>query len=340
MRISVAICTYNGEKFIREQLESILSQTHPVDEIVLCDDQSTDLTVVIAESVLSSFQGDSLIIVNDKALNVARNFQKAYDLCTGDIIFSCDQDDVWLPNKVEVMLEEMENEAVVLSFTDAIVVDEVLHETGSLWETVGVSYEQINTTQNYYDRLMKSCIVTGATMAFKRSLWEICRPIEAPCIQDMWISFIAPFYGDVVAIPKKTILYRRHSNTVTPVGRKQYQNSQNRKRRSKKITVLKNMAVTTNQDWFFSEYYRMDAVVKRFSSEKHTLYFNKLMDALQTHHIIQKCAELKSPIKKVYLLSILLIEKKYTKYRGNIRRFCADIIYSILYGWKSEEKTV
>jgi len=92
--ISVALCTYNGELYLREQLESILKQTFPPDEIIICDDGSTDTTI----KILEEFRRKSFIPVkvyyNKENLGVSKNFEKAISLCSGDIIFLSDQDDV------------------------------------------------------------------------------------------------------------------------------------------------------------------------------------------------------------------------------------------------------
>ena len=102
--ISVAIATYNGQEFIKEQLLSILNQTMPVDEIVICDDQSSDDTVKIIQELLC----DKIYLYqNEKNLGYKLNFKKALSYCKGDYIFLCDQDDIWLENKVEVMMQIM-----------------------------------------------------------------------------------------------------------------------------------------------------------------------------------------------------------------------------------------
>ena len=104
--ISVAIATYNGQEFIKEQLLSILNQTMPVDEIVICDDQSSDDTVRIIQELLC----DKIYLYqNEKNLGNKLNFKKAPSYCKGDYIFLCDQDDIWKPNKVQTMIEIMQN---------------------------------------------------------------------------------------------------------------------------------------------------------------------------------------------------------------------------------------
>lgn len=104
MKISVALASYNGEKYILEQLASILDQTVQVDEVVIVDDRSTDRTAEVVEDFIKNHGlKDWKFVVNDKNLGFAANFHKAISFCEGDLIFPCDQDDVWVKNRVEVM---------------------------------------------------------------------------------------------------------------------------------------------------------------------------------------------------------------------------------------------
>jgi len=103
MKLSVALCTYNGEKFIEQQINSILNQSISIDEIVICDDQSTDKTVEILKKLQSEHKA-IVVIENEINLRSTKNFEKAISLCTGDFIFLSDQDDVWNAQKVEKTL--------------------------------------------------------------------------------------------------------------------------------------------------------------------------------------------------------------------------------------------
>lgn len=122
--ISVAIATYNGQEFIKEQLLSILNQTMPVDEIVICDDNSRDNTVQIIKDIQKEYKNiDIRLIQNDNNLGYKLNFKKALSFCDADFIFLCDQDDIWLENKVEVMtqiMNEDKNIKVLASTYDLI----------------------------------------------------------------------------------------------------------------------------------------------------------------------------------------------------------------------------
>lgn len=101
--VSVAMCTYNGANYIEEQLLSIFGQTKYVDEIVICDDQSTDDTVGLIRHLAERFPGRIRLFINEERLHVSANFEKAILLCKGDFIFLSDQDDVWHANKVETL---------------------------------------------------------------------------------------------------------------------------------------------------------------------------------------------------------------------------------------------
>ena len=104
-KISVALCTYNGEKYLHQQIDSILNQTVPVHEIVVCDDGSNDQTSKILTQYQTKFPEVFKIHFNTENLRSVKNFEKAISLCTGDIIFLSDQDDIWEENKVEVFIK-------------------------------------------------------------------------------------------------------------------------------------------------------------------------------------------------------------------------------------------
>ena len=120
MTTSVALCTYNGASYIQEQIESILNQTMPVDEIVVCDDGSTDNTIHIIQEIATSVTGKIRLIKNPTNLGLCTNFINAISLCKGDIIFLSDQDDVWHKNKVEKLTHYLiQHPKIDLAFSDA-----------------------------------------------------------------------------------------------------------------------------------------------------------------------------------------------------------------------------
>ena len=215
--ISIALCTYNGEKYIIQQLESIINQSILPKEIVICDDISTDRTIEVAKDFLKSQEIINWsLFKNDKNLGVTKNFEKAISLCTGDIIFTCDQDDVWLHNKIETCVDEFfNNPDLLMVFSDAYLVDDNLSKTGlNLWSAVYPQMNKLITHKDFINVLAKNNIMTGMTMAFRRKLVDISVPFDKDWIHDYWLAITGSLIGQVKAIDKPLVLYRQHSSNV------------------------------------------------------------------------------------------------------------------------------
>src|SRR2546426_7732246 len=136
--VSVAMCTYNGARFLLAQLRSIAFQTRPPDELVICDDGSTDKTLAIVTRYAGTVEFPVRVHRNSQRLGPAKNFEQALSLCRGDIVALSDQDDVWRPEKLRVLEEALCVDDAGYAFSDAVLVDEtggVIHH--SLWELVG-----------------------------------------------------------------------------------------------------------------------------------------------------------------------------------------------------------
>ncbi len=221
--VSVAICTYNGEKYIKEQLDSIIYQTRIPDEIILCDDKSTDNTILIASEILKKSGIKHQIYINENNIGVIENFKNAINYCKGDIIFTCDQDDVWDINKIDFISKEFEkNDKCVLVFTDAELVNKDLNPIGmKLWDSLSFKGDEFSNN-NYYDILFNRCVVTGATMAVKKNLINKISCFSKYWLHDGWIAINAPLYGEVVALKKELIKYRQHENNVVGASKKTF----------------------------------------------------------------------------------------------------------------------
>ena len=224
LNVSIALCTYNGEQFIRDQLESIYLQETTPFELVVCDDCSTDRTLEILYSFKSKCKFDVRIYKNDINLGSNKNFEKAIHLCNGDIIALCDQDDVWRKDKLTKIIFALENNPdVEYVFSDAELVDRDLNLLGSsLWAPVnftGKRYRQF-VSGNQLLCLLQGNVVTGATMAFRSSLINLVLPIPDGIVRlhDGWIALIASSAGAKgLPLPEKLILYRQHGNQQTGV---------------------------------------------------------------------------------------------------------------------------
>ena len=214
-RISVAICTWNGTRWLSEQLGSILRQSRPVDEIVLVDDASSDESFQLAKSILSDCQAAVQVVRNDSNIGSTRSFGKATSLCSGDWIFLSDQDDLWESRKVETFLQRMaEHPQAQWAFSDATLIDASGARIGkSLWRRQGFSKARQSSFQQsrQLETILRRPLVTGATMAVRKDALEICKPFSDEWVHDHWISLVlsgAGFPG--IAIPEALTRYRIH----------------------------------------------------------------------------------------------------------------------------------
>lgn len=208
------MCTYNGAEFLRAQLESIVAQSRPPDEIVICDDGSTDET----KSVIEAFAGSSRLSVhfNEKNLGAVKNFERATGLCTGDIVALSDQDDVWREDKLQLIEEAFRRTPTAgLVFSDAEIVDEKLNPLHRrMWDEVDFNARKrkLVAQRRALDVLVTGWTVTGATMAFRSEYKKLALPIPTniPMIHDAWIALSVAAVSEVIAIDEPLIKYRQH----------------------------------------------------------------------------------------------------------------------------------
>jgi hypothetical protein len=228
-RVSVALGTHNGARYLREQLESILAQSHPVDEIVLSDDASGDGTVELAERVLAEHRSTDaatpalVVLRNPVALGVTPNFEQALRAASGDLIALCDQDDVWHPDRIARALAEFDaRPGLDLVAAEARLVDEAGAPLGSsLLETLGVD-EATRTrlgTDAAFAELLKRNLLTGATMLVSRALVERAAPFPASWVHDEWLSIVASVGGGIAVVAEPVIDYRQHGANQIGVSR-------------------------------------------------------------------------------------------------------------------------
>ena len=216
LNISVALCTYNGEKFLAEQLKSIARQSRAPNELVVCDDGSSDLTLEILENFAEASRFPVRIFCNEKNLGSTKNFEKAISLCNGGIIALSDQDDVWLPEKLELIETEfLNNPHVHAVFTDARVVDASLQPLGfSLWKSINFDppLQKAFSQGQGLSILTKGNVVTGATMAFRSVYRDLILPIPKIWVHDAWIAILLAAVAEISFIPGKLTLYRQHAD--------------------------------------------------------------------------------------------------------------------------------
>ena len=224
MKISVALCTYNGARYLTEQLQSISAQDRAPDEIIIRDDRSTDGTAEIVAEFSRSAPFPVSFSVNPTQLGVTSNFVQAIGACSGDIIFLCDQDDVWAPAKVRMLAREFEaDDGVGLVFSNAAITDDRLNSLDhTMWDTVGFDERAVRRLNegDALGRFIRRHTVTGATVAFRASLMPKIVPIPPVYLHDAWIALVAAACSKVVAINSPLIMYRQHGANVVGGKRK------------------------------------------------------------------------------------------------------------------------
>lgn len=209
------MCTRNGSAHIQAQLASIAGQTRQPDEVVICDDCSTDCTRDLIETWALQVPFRVQLFVNPRNLGVIKNFEQAISLCNGDIIALADQDDIWYADKLarqEALLHARRE--VGLVFTNATVVDERLQPLGySMWDSCRFSRAEQSLVQRGapIDVLLRRNVVTGATAAFRAGYRDLILPIaQNPVhLHDYWIAFLIASVGAIDFLPEHTIYYRQ-----------------------------------------------------------------------------------------------------------------------------------
>lgn len=215
MKISVALCTFNGDKYLKEQLSSIYAQTILPAELVVCDDGSTDTTVSIIREFAIESPFPVQVHVNPSQLGVRKNFCKAVELCKSDFIAFSDQDDVWLPHKLESavnLIQQSPNSSSTLYCSRLQYVNEELDKLG---------LSAIPSAIGFHNAVVEN-IATGCSVVFGLEIKE--RLLQAKTkdmiMHDWWAYLIAAAFGHVIYDSTPTVLYRQHGRNVTGWERK------------------------------------------------------------------------------------------------------------------------
>lgn len=207
------MATYNGEKYLEEQLNSILPQMEPGDELIISDDGSTDATLAIIKAYAAVDQ--RIKWLKGPGKGVIANFEFAITQSQGEFIFLADQDDVWLPEKVQTTLAFFQKQPNIdLVISDLVIVNEKL-------EVIEESYFDYRKVKlGFIYNIIKNKYI-GAGMAFRGTLKEKILPIPANVpMHDMWFGLIAAYKNKSAIIPQKLTLYRRHDSNASEINTK------------------------------------------------------------------------------------------------------------------------
>ncbi len=214
--IDVLLATYNSEKYISEQLISILEQDYTDFKIIISDDYSTDNTIQIINDFIIKYPNKIELTTTNKNIGAKENFNKLLSLSTANYIMFSDHDDVWFSDKISKTLNAMkvlENKnsttTPLLVFTDKSITDEnlnILHTSCSI-------AENFNTSNLTLNRLLVQNVASGCTMMINKTLLNKCKTIPNEAIMhDYWLILVAILFGDVFYIDEPAMLYRQHSS--------------------------------------------------------------------------------------------------------------------------------
>ena len=300
--VSVILGTYNGETYLREQLDSLFTQTYARIEIVAVDDGSSDGTVGILREYAARHPAMT-VYINPENLGFIKNFEKGARLSTGDLISFCDQDDHWSPDKIEKMVAAIGQHPMI--FCDSALCDEHL-------QPLGKNISDLVHQQSFYD-CRQLCVFSrmyGHAILITRDLFQKASPFIKEMPHDGWLAFHATLFGGAKFLPEPLVKYRQHaSNVFGVVGRKRKkdnasQRSEKRKRELARIRTRMNAyyaacpdalvpqkqllrdlvssyrSFSLGNDWkrmllFFSNY-RLLLTVKRYSTWRKYLFCLKM----------------------------------------------------------------
>lgn len=225
--VSVAMCTYNGARYLSQQLESIANQTHPVDELIVCDDRSTDNTIEVIQFFAQSCSFPVVVHSNVENLGSTKNFEKCLNLCSGDVIFLCDQDDSWREDKVARQLQYLNaNPGKDAVFSDAMMMDDDSKPLGrTIWEEIEFNADMQRKWEEgkAHEILFNGFVVTGATLAIRKSCLARLMPFPThveDLIHDAWMAMVLSLENKIGFIADNLISYRRHESQQVGFGSK------------------------------------------------------------------------------------------------------------------------
>lgn len=255
MKLSVALCTYNGSKYISQQLDSIVNQTEKVHQIIICDDQSTDNTLQILNDYQFKFPELIFIHQNEVNLRSNKNFEKAISICDGDFIFLSDQDDIWRSDKVEKTMskfKEIPSAEAVFSNADLINDFGENYTKYTLWDNVMFLEKEMEKPIDLLLHItQKTNYLTGATLCFKKEVKNVLLPFPNlnSLFHDEWIALVLATRKTLYYSTENLISYRIHSGQQIGAIR-----AEKVERSTKIARFILGMEHTTNFKYLFKIY--------------------------------------------------------------------------------------
>lgn len=285
--VSIAMCTYNGERYLKQQMDSLINQSYQNLEIIIIDDGSKDETVEIIKAYAAN-DNRIKIFQNEKNLGYVKNFEKAIGLCNGDFIALCDQDDEWNLNKIELLTDNIGDN--ILIYHDS----QLVTENG---EPICLLSEVLNMYEgdDPLPFVFYNC-VSGHSCMFKKELVSHLGSFDPGYFHDWWIGFVAASFGRIKFLNKPLVKYRQHAQANTDILRARKDAEERAhpvKYREFKLTTLQHMAQVNG---------KAQPVIKKlmyFLEHKSVINSFKLFALLLAHYKEMYFFKKKSNISKI-----------------------------------------
>jgi glycosyltransferase involved in cell wall biosynthesis len=272
--VSVAMATYNGERFLRKQLDSIYNQTYKNIEVVVGDDKSSDATVAILEEYKGRY--GLRYFINEKRLGFIKNFEQVFTLCRGRFVALADQDDIWLPEKIDKLVNGIGEWSLI--YSDASYIDE--NDT-VFAPSIKRFTEAIFFTGKPLRKLLFNNCVTGCTVLFKRELLDSALPIpQDERSHDWWLALVACKSNGIFYIDEPLVLYRKHDGNTLGIYKPRglfyrlfgflIKRPEERRQERHDLELQEKMLKTLKEHRLFND------DEKQFLTTAHEYYFNRL----------------------------------------------------------------
>lgn len=314
MRISIAMATYNGAKYLQEQLDSLLLQTHLPDELVICDDNSTDDTQAIIKRFAMHAPFQVKIFRNERNIGYTKNFSKAIERCTGDIIFMCDQDDLWDELKLEIIMKlYSESPDIMMICNDARISTEDMNDTGL--SVIGQILSSGTKIDDYF--------AMGCCTSFHRDLLSVILPVPSDVAYDSWIQKIGTYMQCKKYYRKCLQFYRRHGTNA----------SASPHTRTTKLSRLELLMDSPNNNNTSIGYFR-EAMLMRSVQDRMAKFSPRAKRGIDTEELLKHLLQRQHATEK----RARLIELPRLKRYPAILRMMLNSEYRFFSGWKSVAK--
>lgn len=313
-RVSVVMCTYNGARYVEDQLRSILGQTVPPDELIVCDDRSTDDTVAVVRSTLARAPFGWQLHLNEHNLGAAQNFGNAVQRAVHEIVVLADQDDIWRPDKIREISATFDGmPELLMAFSNGRVVDEAGDDLGyDLWSSCLFDRprQRLARDGKLLDVLLRNNVVTGASMAFSRTLVPLVCPIPEEWLHDEWIALVAASLGRTSCIATPLIEYRAH--TAQQVGAERFSIA-------RQIRTAKKLS--SRYDREYRRFLRLRERIDGIASDE----VKARIDAKVEYQ--RRLAIARSTIERVYTTTMLLAQGAHGRFGMGPKSWLADVVF-------------